>query len=90
MQELAWLAEVIRIWLEGGTWAEIKAAPGYFMLVMLAAALIPSTLILIGIGGWTEWRETPLASWFGFSREDPDADWATRARDLDKDGMPDI
>ena len=90
MQELAWLAEVIRIWLEGGSWAEIKAAPGFFMLVMLAATLIPSTLILVGISGWGEWRDTPLATWFGFNREDPDADWALHARDLDKDGTPDI
>lgn len=90
MQELAWLAEVIRIWLEGGTWAEIKAAPGFFMLVMLCAALIPSTLIAVGIGGWTEWRETPLAAWFGVDPRDPSEDWAERARDLDKDGTPDF
>lgn len=90
MQELAWLAEVIRIWLEGGTWAEIKAAPGFVMLVLLSATLLPSSLILLGIGGFSEWRETPLAGWFGVSREDPDADWAARARDLDKDGSPDI
>jgi hypothetical protein len=89
MQELAWLAEVIRIWLEGGTWAEIKAAPGFLMLVMLGATLIPSSLILVGIDGWPEWRNTPLAAWFGLAR-DPDAGWAERACDLDKDGLPDI
>lgn len=90
MQELAALAEVIRIWMEGGTWAEIKAAPGFVMLVMLAAALVPSSLILIGIGGVEEWRATPMARWFGVSPVDPDANWAERARDLDKDGQPDI
>jgi hypothetical protein len=90
MQELAWLAEVIRIWAEGGTWAEIKAAPGFFMLVMLGAALVPASLILVGIGGLEEWRETPMARWFGVSPVDPDADWAERARDTDKDGVADF
>jgi hypothetical protein len=90
MQELAWLAEVIRIWAEGGTWAEIKAAPGFAMLVGLAAALVPSSLILVGIGGFEEWRDTPIARWFGVSPVDPDADWAERARDIDKDGQPDF
>ena len=90
MQGLSWIAELIRIWAEGGTWAEIKAAPGFAMLVMLAAALVPSSLILIGIGGAEEWRATPMARWFGISPVDPDANWAERARDLDKDGQPDI
>ncbi len=90
MQELVWLGEVIGLLLRGASWAEIKAAPGFFGLVVLSAALIPSTLILVGIGGSTEWRNTPLASWFGISPEDPDADWALEARDIDKDGIPDI
>jgi hypothetical protein len=38
----------------------------------------------------TDWRDTPLAAWFGVSPQDPDADWALRARDIDKDGTPDI
>jgi hypothetical protein len=90
MQELAWLAELIRIWIEGGTWADIKAAPGFQALVGLAAWLVPSSLILVGIGGLTEWRETPLAVWFGFARRDPKENWAENARDLDKDGLPDF
>ena len=90
MQELAWLAEIVRIWLEGGTWADIQAAPGFRALVILAAWLAPSSIILVGIGGWTEWRETPFAAWFGFARRDPNEDWAEKARDLDKDGMPDF
>lgn len=90
MQELAWLGEVIGLWLRGASWAEIKAAPGFFMLVILSAALVPSTFILIGIGGWAEWRNSPLAAWFGVSPEAPDADWALNARDIDKDGIPDI
>lgn len=90
MQELVWLAEPIRIWLEGGTWAEIKAAHGFQALVLLAAALVPSSLILIGIGGAGEWRESPLALWFGFGPRTEDETWAERARDLDKDGSPDF
>ena len=58
-------------------------------LALLFAALVPSSLIALGIGT-TEWRETPLAQWFGVNARDPDADWAARARDLDKDGMADF
>lgn len=90
MQELAWLLEVIRIWAEGGTWAEIKAAPGFIMLVTLGAVLVPSSLILVGIGGLEEWPKTPMARWFGVAPTAPDSDWAERARDLDKDGLPDF
>lgn len=90
MQELAWLAEIIRIWLEGGTWADVHKAPGFQTLVGMAAWLVPSSIILIGISGWTDWRETPLAAWFGFARRDPDENWAEEARDIDKDGLPDF
>jgi hypothetical protein len=90
MQEVAWLAEIIRIWLEGGAWADIQAAPGFRGLVGLAAWLIPSSIILIGISGWTDWRETPMAAWFGFARRDPKENWAEEARDVDKDGLPDF
>ncbi len=89
MQELAWLAEIFRIWLDGGTWTEIKAAPGFQALVLLTAWLIPSSLILIGIDGLTEWRATPFAMWFGLTH-DPEEGWAERARDLDEDGEPDF
>jgi len=89
MQELAWIAEVLRIWLEGGTWAEIKAAPGFMMLVFAGAALVPSTIIAIGIGV-SDWHETPLGAWWG-GRPDPrEEGWAERARDLDGDGTPDF
>jgi hypothetical protein len=89
MQEIAWLLEPIRIWLEGGSWAEIKSSQGFIALVLLASALVPSSLIALGIGT-TDWRETPLAQWFGVDPRDPNADWAERARDIDKDGMPDF
>ncbi|HYD85839.1 MAG TPA: hypothetical protein VEA80_00025 [Vitreimonas sp.] len=90
MQELAWLLEPIRIWLEGGTWAEIKASHGFRSLAVLAAILLPSTLIVLGIGGMSDWRSTPLARWLGVAQEDPDTGWAENARDLDKDGTPDF
>ena len=89
MQELAWAAEIVRIWLEGGTWDEIQAAPGFRALVLTAAFVVPSSLIVIGIAGWTEWRATPFAIWFGLVR-DPEEGWSERARDIDKDGAPDF
>lgn len=89
MQELAWLLEPIRIWIEGGSWAEIKSSQGFMALALLLGALVPSSLIAMGIG-ITSWRETPLAAWFGIGPRDPDGDWAERARDLDKDGSPDF
>ncbi len=91
MQELAWLLEPIRIWLQGGTWAEISAAPGFRILALLSAALVPSSLIAVGIGH-TEWRETPLARYFGFEPKAPGEEsmWTLSARDLDKDGTPDF
>jgi hypothetical protein len=90
MQELAWLLEPILIWLQGGSWEEIKSSPGFLSLLVAFCALVPGTLILMGIGGPEEWRNTPLARWWGVSEEEPDADWAERARDLDKDGSPDF
>jgi len=90
MQELAWIAEIVRVWLEGGTFADIRALPGFQALVFIAAALIPSTLIALGIG-MTEWHETPLAIWLNRGKiDEAEDDWASRARDLDKDGIPDI
>ncbi|MEZ5996283.1 MAG: hypothetical protein R3C25_11080 [Hyphomonadaceae bacterium] len=88
MQEIAWIAETLRVWLEGGTWADVQATEGFQGLVMLAAALIPSTIIALGIG-MTEWHETPLGAWFG-ARAAADDNWAERARDIDKDGLPDF
>jgi hypothetical protein len=91
MQELAWLLEPIRIWLEGGTWAEISSAPGFQILIFGAAVLVPSSIIAMGLGT-SEWRETPLARWFGAEQSDPGEDsmWTWRARDIDGDGTPDI
>ncbi len=84
------MSEPVRIWLEGGSWEEIQAAEGFRILLLLSAALVPSSLILLGIGGWTEWRDTPVARWFGISPVGPHENWAERARDLDKDGAPDF
>lgn len=89
MQELIWLIEPVRVWLDGGSFKEIAATEGFWMLAVLAAALVPSTIIAWGMGA-SDWRETPLAGYLGFAAEDPDADWAERARDRDKDGLPDF
>jgi hypothetical protein len=89
MQELAWLAEVLRVWAEGGSWAEIQALPGFRSLLVLAAFLVPSTIIALGIG-MTEWHETPLGRWFGAQPDPKEEGWSERARDLDKDGTPDF
>jgi hypothetical protein len=88
MDVLAGIAEVIRIWIEGGSWADVTAAHGFQAVVSFAAFAVPSTLIALGIG-MTEWYETPLGMWFG-ARPQEDEHWAERARDLDKDGLPDF
>lgn len=88
MQELAWIAETLRVWLEGGSWADVQATQGFRALVLLSAAFVPSTLIALGIG-MTQWHETPLGAWFG-AQPPADDNWAERARDLDKDGAPDF
>ena len=91
MQELIWLAEPVRIWLDGGDWSEISAAPGFRFLLVVFVVLVPSSLIAVGLGT-TEWRDTPLARWFGFREKLPGEDsmWTWRARDIDGDGTPDI
>jgi hypothetical protein len=87
MQELSWVAEMMRIWLEGGSWADIQASDGFLSIVALAAFLIPSSLIALGIG-MTDWHETPLGMWMGATP--PNENWVERARDLDKDGLADF
>lgn len=88
MQELIWLLEPVGVWLDGGSMKEIAATEGFLMLALLGAVLAPSTLIAWGMGA-SDWRETPLAGYFG-AGEDPDEGWAERARDRDKDGLPDF
>ena len=90
MQELGWLLEPLLIWLNGGDWADIKAAPGFIALMLLGAILIPSSLIMVGIGGLGDLRRTPLAIWLGSSAHEPEPNWTERARDLDGDGRPDF
>jgi hypothetical protein len=91
MQELAWLAEPIRIWLEGGSWADISSTTGFRVIIGLTALLVPGTVIAMGLGT-TEWHETPLARYFGVREKLPGEDsmWTWRARDIDGDGTPDI
>ena len=87
MQELSWIAEIIRVWLEGGSWADIKATQGFMYILVGAAWLVPSTVIALGIG-MTDWHETPLGMWMG--ARPPDDSWVERARDLDGDGLSDF
>ena len=89
MDFVSGVAELIRVWAEGGDWAAIQATRGFPILLATACWLIPSTIIALGIGA-TEWRETPLAAWLGVRPDDPHEGWAENARDLDKDGLPDF
>jgi hypothetical protein len=90
MQELIWLIEPLRVWLSGGSWADGVHTDGFMRLATLVAVAVPGTIIAFGIG-MTEWHETPLGAWFGARAPDPDEpSWTDRARDLDKDGQPDI
>ena len=90
MDFLADIAKTLRLLSEGASFEELRQAAPFQHLVILAACLIPPTVIAFGIG-MTNWRETPLAQWMGFSPEEPPPDdWAARARDLDKDGLEDF
>lgn len=89
MQELVWIVEPIKVWLHGGTLQEIIHTRGFMSLMAGAALLIPSSVIMLGIG-LDDWNETPLARHLGFGPSVGDEDWAERARDIDKDGAPDF
>lgn len=79
---------MLRVWMEGGSWADIQATKGFHFVLIGAAWLVPTTVIALGIG-MTEWHETPLGAWIG-ARRPADDNWAERARDLDKDGVADF
>lgn len=91
MDVVSGLAEMLRLWIEGAPWEAIRASSGFHTFVVTMAALVGSSIVGLGIG-LCDWRETPLANLLGVSPHDPDADanWAERARDLDKDGSPDF
>lgn len=86
MQEVA---ELIRIWLEGGSWKDILAADGFQLVVATACWVVPASIVALAFGV-DSWRQLPLAAALGFSPPAKDEDWAERARDLDKDGLPDF
>ena len=80
--------------MEGGDWSKIQATEGWRVLVGVACWVAPTTIIALGIGV-DSWRELPVAMFLGFGRKPDDgvngeAQWAQRARDLDKDGLPDF
>ncbi|MFZ4122489.1 MAG: hypothetical protein ACOYKM_12585 [Caulobacterales bacterium] len=93
MEELLWLIQPIHVLLSGGTLAQAWETDGAKQMALLLAFAVPSTVIALGIGN-TGLRETPLGAWFGFGEREAqpgtESDWVRRARDLDKDGTPDI
>jgi len=91
MDLIAWLAEPLRLWIEGAPWSAIQATYGFQTLVIVACALVPASIIALGFGV-NSWRELPVAWFLGFRPTPPedDSSWAERARDLDKDGAPDF
>jgi hypothetical protein len=88
VQELVWLIEPIQVWLRGGSLHEITHTNGFIALLVIAALLGPSTIIMLGIG-LDDWADTPLGRYFGATPSD-DGAWTQSARDIDKDGMPDF
>ena len=84
MQEISWIAESFRVWLEGG---DLSATFGFNMLVAFAAFIVGPSRIAVGVGA-AKWHETWLGRWFGAKA--PEHDWAGRARDIDKDGLADF
>jgi hypothetical protein len=94
MDLLSAAAEVARVWMEGGDWTKIQATEGFHVLVGVACWVAPTTIIALGLGV-DSWRELPVAKFLGFGRNpdervNGDANWAERARDLDKDGLADF
>lgn len=98
MDVLSAAAEVTRLWLEGGDWTKLQASEGFHVLVGVACWVAPTTIIGLGLGV-ESWRELPAAMFLGFGRKPPEdsadgadgeTNWAERARDLDKDGLPDF
>lgn len=91
MDLLSWILEPLRIWLEGGSWAEISRSGGFTMLVVVICFVVPASLFALAYGV-ESWRKTPIGWLLGVRPEDPadDRDWLYKARDIDKDGIPDI
>jgi hypothetical protein len=85
VQEFIWLVESVRAYFEGG-WEGVRAVPGFWVLVLLFIALVPPTLIMMGIGD-DSFDETPLGQWLGVESDDG---WPPpRTIDIDGDGRPD-
>lgn len=85
------VAEILRLWAEGADWNKIQAARGFNTVLTVLCWVVPTTIITLGFG-IDSWRELPVARFLGFRPSTPaeDSAWAERARDLDKDGAPDI
>jgi hypothetical protein len=87
MLELSWIAETVRVWLEGGDFAAISATPGFGLMLTLAAFVVVPSLILVSLNA-AELHQTWLGKWLGAAP--PDEDWKHRACDIDKDGLADF
>lgn len=82
MQELVWLLEPIRVWLNGGTAEEVFATDRFQAVALLCAVLVPGTLIAMLAFG-DDWRRTPLAAYLGMGRDSEDACWPEPPPDAD-------
>ncbi|MEQ1617336.1 MAG: hypothetical protein ABL883_03200 [Terricaulis sp.] len=54
MQELSWIAESTRVWLEGG---DLSTVFGFNMLVAFVGFIVGPSLIAVGVGA-VKWHET--------------------------------
>lgn len=84
MQELIWLIDSVRTLADGG-WEALQTSPSFWALMLLAAVLVPPSLIFMGMSD-DAFHDTPLGRWFGI--EDDEYAWKRRP-DVDGDGLPD-
>lgn len=98
MTEIAWLIELFRTLLAGEAVEPLFQKPGFVGTMIWTAAIVPPSLIAVGIG-MHEWGETPIGRWFGISPSEPtrslgeinsDLRKYETWRDLDGDGEADF
>ncbi|MGE0047075.1 MAG: hypothetical protein AB7J28_10185 [Hyphomonadaceae bacterium] len=86
MQEIFWFIDSVRAFFEGGM-AAVRQEPGFWILLIGAALLVPSTIIFMAVTG-DDFHETPLGRWFGVAP--PDEGWPPpMSVDIDGDGRLD-
>jgi hypothetical protein len=96
--EIIWIFEALRTLATGGDIGALFDKPGFVSTMIWLAAIVPMTVIALGIGV-IEWGDTPLGRWFGAAPSEPirsladiDADLKKYEtwRDLDGDGRGDF